>query len=244
MARASELPADVVFREAAWSLIGFVEDPAALVTGCRRLLDRHPTNGPIWWLCSRVLRAEDPVMEAEACVLDLDLDRTLDDLSHAFDEESKVAAVGWPPRLASSFARRGDVEVLVIDVEGDGPGFVRALEDVDVVAVDVDVPGMAAAVASSDVLVVDAAAVGPESAIVASGNWAAAAVARASSVPVWLVVGTGRRFGERTWNALCRRVERPGRPSWLEPVDRLPLDLVDRVFGAGDVVPDVPELWR
>ena len=100
VARASDAPADAVFREAAWSLAGFAEDRAALVTGCRRLVDRHPTNGPIWWLCARVLCSDDPVTEAESCVADIDSDRTLHDLSYALAPDAVVAVVGWPPRLA------------------------------------------------------------------------------------------------------------------------------------------------
>ncbi|MEZ5177539.1 MAG: hypothetical protein R2746_04440 [Acidimicrobiales bacterium] len=46
-----------------------------------------------------------------------------------------------PERLALALACRGDVE-RVVDVDGDGPGFVRALERIDVDAVDVPVAGL------------------------------------------------------------------------------------------------------
>ena len=81
VARATEAPADSVVREAAWSLASFADDPASMVTACRRLVDRHPGNGPIWWLCARILTAGDAEQEAARCVDELDADRTLRDLA-------------------------------------------------------------------------------------------------------------------------------------------------------------------
>jgi len=243
VARATEAPADSVVREAAWSLAGFADDPASLVTACRRLVDRHPANGPIWWLCARILIADDADAEARRCVDELDDDRTLRDLAHELPDDARVAVVGWPPRLVDAFTRRGDLEVRVVDVEGDGPGFTRVLDDAEVPAVDVDVTGLAGAVASSTVVVLDAAAIGPEVALVPSGSWPAAAVARTSGVPVWLVGGVGRRVGDRTWSALHRRMAGGATAPWGGAVDRLPIDLVDRHLGPVEVV-EAPELWR
>lgn len=243
VARATDGPTDVVVREAAWSLAGFADDPASLVTACRRLVDRHPANGPIWWLCARLMTAGDAVAEAERCIDELDRDRTMRDLAFDLPDGARVAVVGWPPRLADAFARRGDLEVRVIDVEGDGPGFARVLDGLDVASVDVDVTGLAGAVASSDLLVLDTAAFASEVALVPSGSWAAAAVARTSGVPVWLVGGVGRRVGERTWPALRDRVVRGATAPWGGAVDRLPMDLVDHHVGPTDVV-EAPELWR
>ncbi len=59
VARSSGAPQAVLVRETAAALGGLGFDPAGLVTACRRVLDRHPTSGPLWWLCSRVLTAVD-----------------------------------------------------------------------------------------------------------------------------------------------------------------------------------------
>ncbi|MCU1355031.1 MAG: hypothetical protein JWM89_449, partial [Acidimicrobiales bacterium] len=167
VARATGAPDDDVVREAAASLAGFAEDPTSLVTACRRLIDRHAGNGAIWWLCARTLVAADPADEAWRCLDDLTTDPTMDELSHAIPDGARVVVIGWPERLAPALSRRGDLEVRVVDVEGDGPGFVRLLERLDVPAVDVAVTGLAAAVAASGVVVLDAAAVGPEIALAA-----------------------------------------------------------------------------
>ena len=56
---AGEGPA-LLAQEAAGALAAFAGDPAGLVTACRRLVDRQPTSGPIWWLSARVLASDDP----------------------------------------------------------------------------------------------------------------------------------------------------------------------------------------
>ncbi len=255
VARHTGAPADDVAREAAASLAGFAEDPASLLTACRRLIDRHAANGSVWWVCARTLAAPDPSDEAWRCLDDLVVDPTVDELSHRLPDEARVAVVGWPGRLAPALTRRGDLEVRVIDVDGDGPGFVRQLERADVAAVDVPVAGLAGAVATSSLLLVDALAVGPDVVVADHGSWAAAAVARAADVPVWVVAGAGRVVPPGLWPALTGRLAGAATAPWMHDHDLLPLALVDRLVGPvgpeavadglrrGDT-PDVPELRR
>lgn len=255
VARATGAPPDDVVQEAAASLATFADDPVSLVTACRRLIDRHPANGPIWWLCARTLLAADPGDEAWRCHSDFHADPTVEELAHALPVDATVVVVGWPERLAAAFARRGDVEVRVIDVDGDGPGFVRALERLDVGAVDVAVSGLAPAAAAGDLVVLDASAIGPRDALVAPGSWAAAAVARTSEVPVWLVGGRGRSLPAALWPALQARLGGAARAPWERGIDPLPLELVDQVAGPSGLVtvaealatvdtPDAAELRR
>lgn len=255
VARATGAPPDDVVQEAAASLATFADDPVSLVTACRRLIDRHPANGPIWWLCARTLVAADPGDEAWRCHSDFHADPTVDELAHALPDGAAVAVVGWPDRLAGAFARRGDVQVRVIDVDGDGPGFVRALERLDVEAVDVAVSGLAPAVAASDLVVIDASAIGPRDALVAPGGWAVAAVARTSERPVWLVGGRGRVVPAGLWPALQARLGGAARAPWERGLDPLPLELVDQVAGPAGLqvvadalatvdTPDAAELRR
>jgi hypothetical protein len=232
VARATGAPGDDVVREAAASLAGFSQDPVSLVTACRRLIDRHAANGAIWWLCARTLTASDPGDEAWRCLDDLVSDPTVDELAHSLPDGAQVVVVGWPDRLAAAFARRGDVEVRVVDVEGDGPGFVRSLERVDVAAVDIAASGLAPAVAASTIVVIEASAIGHEVALVAPGSWPVAAVARAAGIPVWLVGGAGRIVPQRMWPALVGRLGGAATPPWELDHDHLPLHLVDQLVGA------------
>ncbi len=231
MARATGAPADDVFREAASALAGFADDPGSLVTACRRLIDRHAANGPIWWLCARTLSAADPGDEAWRCLDDLVVDPTLTELSHAFPEGARVTVIGWPDRLGAALARRGDLEIRVVDVQGDGPGFVRWLERADVSAVDVAVTGLAGAVSTSELLILDTSAAGPEVALTGPGGWPAAAVARAAEVPVWVVGGAGRLLPGHLWPSLTRRLGGAATAPWGYDHDLLPLELVDAIVG-------------
>ena len=255
VARATGAPPDEVVQEAAGSLAAFAGDPVALVTACRRLLDRHPANGPIWWLCARTVVAADPADEVWRCADELHGDRAPTVLGDVLPDGASVAVVGWQDRLAAALIPRGDVQVRVIDVDGDGPGFVRALERLDVDALDVPAGGLAPAVASADLVVLVAAAIGPRLALCDPGSWAAGAVARAGEVPVWLLGGTGRTFGAPMWDAVVSRLARPGVEPWERGRDLVPLELVDQVVGPGGLqpatvaaatvdAPDAPELRR
>ncbi|MGH9208547.1 MAG: hypothetical protein ACRD1G_18670, partial [Acidimicrobiales bacterium] len=55
VARADGAGPSALVRAAAGALAGFSGEPVALVTACRRLVDRHPAVGPMWWLAARVM---------------------------------------------------------------------------------------------------------------------------------------------------------------------------------------------
>ena len=152
----------------------------------------------------------------------------------------------------AALPRRGDVRVLVLDVEGQGSSVVRRLERRDVDAEDVDPARLAGVVEESDVIVVEAGAMGSSAALVDAGSVGLAATARALGKPVWLVAGAGRRLPERYWQAIVERIDEPDLPRFLAPWEVLALGLVDRVFtpdgpvGVDDLpppaVPMAPEL--
>lgn len=244
-----------MFQEAVASLAGFADDPMALVTACRRLIDRHPANGLVWWLCARALSASDPAEEAWRCLDDHTTDPTARELAHALPDGARVAVVGHPWRAGEGLARRGDLEVRVIDVTGEGTGFVRELDRVDVKAVDVAVTGLASAAHAADLVLLEASVMGPTAAVCEPGSWAVAAVARTSDKPVWLVGGAGRIVPAGLWPPLVDRLRASSPHPWSADHDMVPLDLVDRLVGpegledassavARPDVPDVAELRR
>ena len=99
-------------------------------------------------------------------------------------------------------------------------------------AVDVPVTGLGAAVASVDLVLLEASAAGPDAVVAIAGSRAAAAVARHAGVPVWAVVGLGRRLPASLFDALRDRLaaEQRGEP-WEGPDEVVPADLIDRVAG-------------
>ena len=95
VARSTGEEPDGLAREVAVALADFADDPASLLTACRRLMERHPTTGPVWWVCARTLSSPDPGEEVWRCLDRLDRDPTMDDLSFALADGATVVVVGW-----------------------------------------------------------------------------------------------------------------------------------------------------
>jgi hypothetical protein len=231
VARAGSVDAGELVREAAGALGGMGSDPTGLVLSCKRLVDRQPTAGPIWWLCARLLAADDPRAEAWRCVGELDDDPTARRLADELPDEARVTVLGWPELVAQALPRRGDLEVLVVDAGAEGGAFARRLRGADVDAEEVPEAATGAAAAASDVVVLEATAAGAGRLLAPAGSLAAAAVARYAGVPVWAVVGAGRALPPPLWDALVARLDVDA--PWDADVEPVPLDLVDVVLGPG-----------
>ena len=231
VARAKGAPPGLLVQEAAAALSALGADHLALVTACRRLVERHPGVGPVLWLASRVLCAADPAAEAWRAADEIETDPTPRSLAAALPEEATAVLVGWPELAVDGLRRRGDVGVLVVSGSGESAGLSRRLAAGGGQVVDVEDSGTGAAVAAADLVVLEAGAVGPERFSAPRGSLAAAAVARATGVAVWLVAGVGRVLPEPLWASLELRLERSGEPAWERPDDVVPLDLCDVVVG-------------
>lgn len=254
VARSSGEDQRLLAAETAEAMAALGNDPAGLVMASRRIVERHPAAGSLWWLCARVLTAADPAAEAWRAVDDLDADPTPRQIAAAVPADGRVCLVGWPDVVADALARRGDLTVLVVDTMGDGPALARRLGRAGVTAVDVPPAGVGPAAADADVVLLEASAVGLGGFAAATGSRAAAAVARHAGVPVWLAIPRGRLLPGRLWEALVRRLDAAGEP-WDADVEIVPLDLADRVVGATGVeavadalrrvdCPVAPELTR
>lgn len=219
-------------RETASALGSFADDPQGLVTACRRIVSRQPAVGALWWLCARVLTGADGMREAWAVVDELEADRTALELAHALPDGGTVCVLGWPELVSEALARRGDLEVLVVDALGEGSGLVRrlTLEDPEADVLDVPVGGLGSAVAACDLLLLEASALGPSGFCAISGSRAAAAVARHAEVPVWLTAGLGRLLPARLWDEVARRVEPMGEP-WEGDDEVVPIELASHLAG-------------
>jgi hypothetical protein len=232
---AGEGPA-LVAQEAAGALVAFGDDPAGLVTACRRLVDRQPTSGPIWWLAARVLCSSDPTQDAWRSVEELQDDRTPSELAAALPDGAVVTVVGLGEHTGDALVRRGDLEVLLVDNDMVEPHLIRRLQRTDGVLDAVPAAGAGAAVAASDLVVFEVSALGPSGMIAPAGARAAAAVAHHSGLPVWAVAGVGRVLPARLWDALAARLDEDDEP-WLASEEIVPPDLVDNVVGPDGVRP-------
>lgn len=235
LARAGPVEHAVLVRESAVALAALDGDLGAVLLSVRRLLERHGGSGALWWLCARMLCAEDPSAEARRCVRELDADPTPDHLAGDLPDDATVAVLGWPEVTAAALARRGDVRVLAIDALGEGVELSRWLRHRGVDAADVPESGLGAAVAAADVVVVEAAALGPGAVLAVAGSGAAAAVAAVGGVPLWVVAGAGRALPGELWDALVRRRRRHA--PWLLPDEVVALDLGAVLVGPDGAAP-------
>lgn len=239
VARSSGVGQESLVRETAGALMSFGHDPAGLVTTCRRMLARQPSSGPLMWLASRALVGADPRTEVRACMEAISDDRTARLLSRQLPVEAAVCVLGWPDMIGRALRLRGDLRVLVVDVLGEGRHLVRRLSEQDGWVDEVAESGLGAAAASADVVLLETAAVGPDGCLAVAGSRAAAAVAHAAGVPVWLIAGKGTVLPGPMWDSLIERalgmVE-----AWEADEEVVPLALVDRVAGPDGLV-SVPE---
>lgn len=242
VARAEGAGSTLLSREAAGALATIGDDLPGLLTGCRRLLDRHPAVGPLWWLSARALAAERPAAELYAAMTELDADGTSAVLAAHVPDDATAVVLGWPEQIGDALRRRGDVEVLVVDSRGEGHAFARRLEADGVDAFEVAEAGLGSAVREADIVLLEASALGPTGCIAVAGSLAAAAVARALGKDVWVVAGAGRVLPGRLWEALLSRLDAEDDP-WALEDELVPLDWVTKVVGP-DAVAGVDDAVR
>ena len=116
MARAGWAPPALLASEAAWALSELAEhEGAAVLPACRRLLDRHPGSGPLWWVAARILTAGDPSAEAERCADELEQDMTAELLAEELSGGRRVVRHGGIGEVASA-------EIVVVQSDAIGAG--------------------------------------------------------------------------------------------------------------------------
>ena len=235
VARASSGDQRMLVRETATAIAGLDLDSAGLVVACRRIVERHPTSGALWWLCANLVTSADPFREAWSLADHIEDDPTASQLVDALPDGSTVCVVGWPDMAGEALIRRGDITALVIDAGDAGHGnqgssLVRRLQRSDVDAEEIPAAAAAAAVAASDLVLIEAVAAGPDGALCAIGSHPAAAVAYCSEKPVWLVASRGRRLPSAMWSAMTTRLDEAG-DGWDHDVEVVPLAMVTGVFG-------------
>lgn len=240
--------------ETAMALRDLRMEPAGLVLACRRILERHPTVGPLWWLCARLLSSSRPFDLVEQLVVNIVQDPSAGYLADVLPVDSTLCVVGWSPIAMQAAVQRGDCRVLVIDSHGDGQSAVTALERADVNVEYVAVESAAGAVMTADVVIVEALACGPSETLCTGGSHGVASIAYCASRPAWLAAGLGTRLPDVTWLAMKERIL-CGRETWELRTDVVPADLFSTVIGPNGIsnasadafaaeCPPMPELLR
>lgn len=252
VARARGADANSLVREAATALASLRADHANLVIAGRRIVQRHPEVGPLWWMCASLLTSDDPTARAWEIVAQIDADPTPQRLAAALPDDATVLTIGWPELAGAGLLVRGDARVLCVDSRFEASAFVQRLERYDVECEPVPAESIARAAAASDVVLVETIAASRHRVLAPIGSHVIAAVARSVGTPVWLVAGVGRRLPTEYVDSIAEQVVSCA-PGWDIEIDDLPPDLVTHVVteeGLGDVstmrpsCPFAPELLR
>lgn len=198
IARAEDEPVSAVAIEAALTLAELVRDePAAALMAARRLVEHHPSAGPIYWACARVLAADDPLSEASAVSRALSLDETARHLSSLLKEGLGAGSV-----LVTSAPCQVLEEALCLDPGG---YVIRVVAEPQSLRHDVRSFGRVAdeaigyrpdecreALFGAAALVVEALAAGPAAVLTRPPAAALVDGAAAAGVPALLLVAEGR----------------------------------------------------
>ncbi len=234
-------PASLV-EETAHALGSLHFDPSGLVVACRRIVERHPFTGALWWLCANVSTSAEPFEAVWELADEIRSDPTGAELGAALPDDALVATIGDPDVIGDGLIRRGDIRVLAHDAGYTATSFVRRLErhDVDVDPVDSGVAGVVAK--HADVVLVEAMAVDPGRAVVPVGSSTIAAAARSWGTEVWLVAGVGRRLPSGFVDAMVAKVEALAEECdpWDLDVEVLPTEMFTHVVGPHGKVPMGP----
>jgi hypothetical protein len=229
----------MLVHETAGAIRGLQLEPAGLVIACRRIVERHPTSGPLWWFCSSLLTSTDPFRAALALAGDVENDPTPDHLVDLLPDGGTVCVVGWPDLAGDALLRRGDVTVLVIDADDHASSFVRRMQRADVDSELIAPAAMGGAALAADLVNVEAMAAGPVEGgevLATPASRALASVAYCSEVPVWLVAGRGRRLPADLLRCMAERLL-GGRDPWDAEAEPVPLGLFTSVVGPAGSAP-------
>lgn len=241
VARANGVSPALAVRESAAAMRSFAHDPHALVTACRRMIDRQPGIAPLWWLGARLLTAPDAQVEIRAVLDELAADTTVREIEFALPADASVCVIGWPDLVGEALLRRGDVHVFVVDAHREGSGFAARLVQADVACDDVPVEGIGQAVAAADLVLLEATSASPGEVLAVSGSFAAAAAAYVLGKPVWLALGPGRLLPTALHDALVARSGLLDEP-WVRDDEPVPVELLTSVVGSAGVLDARPAL--
>jgi len=242
VARAQGVDPSSLVEETAHALGSLRFDPSGLVVACRRIVERHPFTGPLWWLCANVVTSAEPFEAVWELADGIRTDRTGAELAAVLADDSVVVTIGDPDVIGDGLIRRGAVRVLAFDAGHRATSFVRRLErhDVDVEPVEAGVAGVA--VRHGDVVLVEAMAVDSDRAIVPAGSSTIAAAATAFGVQAWIVTGVGRRLPAGFVDAMTAKIDSLGADidPWDLDVEVLPTSMFTHVVGPHGRVPMGP----
>lgn len=166
-----------------------------------------------------MLTDPDPWAVARRLASEIADDPTADQLVADLPLDATVCVVGWSDLISEALLRREDLAVLAVG----------GSDSVDL---------LTGAVLAADLVLIEALAVSQTDMLVVPGARAAASVAYCSEIPVWAIVGVGRRIPDVGFQSLVDRIPNEG------TADIVPLGLCTQVGTADSACPIALELTR
>ena len=90
VARSSGADPALLVTETASALRAMRLDQPGLVLATRRIVDKHPTCAPLWWLCAGALSALEPSLRLQELASEFETDPTSEHLFDVADEDALV----------------------------------------------------------------------------------------------------------------------------------------------------------
>ena len=242
VARAQGADPSSLVEETAHALGSLHFDPSGLVVACRRIVERHPFTGALWWLCANVATSAEPFDAVWELADEIRSDRTGAELAAVLPDDAVVVTIGDPDVIGDGLIRRGDIRVLAFDAGFTATSFLRRMERCDVDAEPVDAGVAGAVVGGADVVLVEALAIDSGRAIMPIGSSTVAGLGAALGTEVWVVAGVGRRLPSGFVDAMVARVEGlcADADPWELDVEVLPTSMFTHVVGPNGKVPMGP----
>jgi hypothetical protein len=251
IARANGVGQHMLADETAMALRTLARDPAELLVAARRITERHPLAGCVWWVCAHAVTAAEPSEAMRRCVAALGDDTTADSVAAHLDDDSTVVVCGWGDLASEVAAQRGDLRWLVVDPGDDAAALHQKMRHLDVDAELVVASSLAPAVLAADVVLLEPLMASPSVLVTESVALAVASTAYCAGVSTLACVGVGRVLPEATISEVLSRIEASS-AFWELPVATVPLALCSTVLRSAGVVatplvadaPPTPELLR
>lgn len=242
VARAQGADPTSLVEETAHALGSLHFDPSGLVVACRRIVERHPFTGALWWLCANVVTSAEPFEAVWELAEEIRRDRTGAELAAVLADEAVVVTIGNPDVVGDGLIRRGDIRVLALDAGFSATSFIRRMERYDVDAAPVDAGVAGAVVRTADIVLVEALAIDSARAVVPMGSSTIAAAAAAFDTEVWVVAGVGRRLPPGFLDAMTAKIDALAVDTdpWDLEVEVLPTSMFTHVVGPHGKVPMGP----
>jgi len=187
------------------------EEPTALLMASKRLLDRHPACGPLWWACARLVEpVEHPREVGRRAAAELCSDPTPARLGRAlrgsFTGGEVLVLTDQAELSLAAFEASRPYEVRLV---GERLGLGRSIRWLDLDA-SIDVTGWGQeegdeAVEGASLVVVEALAAGPTGVLAPAGTARLLRSAGRRGVPAWAVVGVGRALPAQLFAAAAER---------------------------------------